>query len=299
MGFVMRLLFRILSIGCLLLAGCEDPLVDPFTTGAHYTVYGFLSPFETEHFVRVIPIRRYPENIAKPGGPQSEIDAEVTSTNLSTGQTLKWTHNLVRLNDGSYGHVFSAGFLVSTGATYRLTVRRSDGAQSVAETTVPEGMSAETLPAKVDENSVTQVIRWKNVPKVDNVTIVYCAAAVGITACADGEDGGGLFIPYGQSGRRVGNDWEITVDLSRDFEHLRDIAGLPDDLPLQLNSLQMRVLGLDANWTVYDDPDQFAQPSALNNVENGFGYWGSLGNGLLDWVPDSEALAVIGVRTLN
>ncbi len=286
-------------LAVLILIGCEDPFIDPFATGKHFTVYGYLSPFESEHVVRVVPVRRFPEDIEGPGEPQSEIDAVVETTNLATGQTVRWVHSLRRLDDGSFGHVFSAQFVVSRGTTYRLTVRRSDGAESVAETTVPHFTEAEALPATVSGDTVQQIIRWKGIPGVDDVNIIYCAAPVGVGACFDGADGGGLLIPYGPVGRRVGNDWEVPVELSRDFAFLRDIAGLSPELPLQLNSLQIRVLGLDEKWTVYDDPDVFAQPTSLNNVENGFGYWGSVGNGLFEWTPDESALAEMGIQLPN
>ena len=292
--------FHFLALAVVLLvSGCEDPFVDPFVSGRHFTVYGFLSPFESEHSVRVIPVRRFPEDIDARDAPQSEIDAEVTSTNLNTGQVTRWRHALLRLDDGSFGHVFSAGFIVERGITYRLTVSRSDGAQSVAETTVPAALTAEELPSEIRGDTVTQVIRWKNVPKVDDVNILYCAAPLGLTGCYDGDDGHGLLIAYGEVGRRVGNDWEVPVQLSRDLSFLREIAGLPQDDVLQLNSFQMRVLGLDDKWTIYDDPEEFAQPNALTNVENGFGYWGSVGNGLLEWVPDPAALDRLGLAVPN
>lgn len=286
-------------LAALSLTGCEDPFIDPFATGKHFTVYGYISPFESEHFVRVVAVRRVPEDIGGPGDPHSEIDAEVESTNLATGQTVRWAHSLRRLDDGSFGHVFSAQFLVNRGDAYRLTVRRSDGAESYAETTVPIFTEAEALPATVSDGTVQQVVRWKNMPGLDDVNIVYCAAPAGMTGCFDGADGHGLLIPYGPVGARVGNDWEVPVELSRDFAFLRDVAGLSADLPLQLNSLQIRVNGLDEKWTVYDDPDVFAQPSALNNVVNGFGYWGSVGNGLFEWTPDEAALAELGIQLPN
>ena len=45
---------------CLSLGACEDPFIDPFVEGKHFTVYGYISPFESEHFVRVIAFRRFP-----------------------------------------------------------------------------------------------------------------------------------------------------------------------------------------------------------------------------------------------
>ncbi len=292
-------LLAIAMIGACCIAACDDPFVDPFDTGKHFTVYGYLSPLESDHYVRVIPVRRSPEHIDGPGADQSEIDAEVFSTNLSTDETVKWSHALTQLSDGSYGHVFSSHFVVNAGVTYRLTVRRSDGAESVAETNVPRNVTAEALPAVVAGDSIVQPIRLKNVPMIERLYVVYCASPVDGPICADDLDGKtGLIVIYlGRRGHRVGSDWEIGVQLSRDFQILRNVAHLEEGVPLVLKSLELRVTALDPAWIVTEDPEEFAQPYALNNVSNGFGYWGSLGVGEFEWVPDTNILDALGVST--
>ena len=251
----------------LIVSGCDSPSIDPFVTGSHFTVWGYISPFADTHFVRVIPVRRFPEEIVQPGDRHAEIDARVTSTDVARGHTRQWQHSLRRLDDGTYGHIFYSAFVVRSGGRYRLTVTRSDGMESVAETVVPSDHEVEILPAEVVDDRVIQIIRWKDVPTLENTDIIYCAAPIGIRACYDGEDGAGLIIGYGRKGARVGNDWEITVDLSRDFDFLRQINGLAPDLPLGLYTLHMRVIVLDAGWRVLLDPTEFAQPGALDNVE--------------------------------
>ena len=276
-------------------AGCEGPFIDPFREGAHFTVWGFLSTFEDTHYVRVIPVRRFPEEIKSPSDPHAEIDAVVHSTDVSTGRIVEWRHNLMQLDDRTYGHVFTAAFPVREGAHYRLTVFRSDGAFSIAETVIPESFESEIMPAQVQPDRVVQIVRWKDVPTPETIDVVYCAGPVDSRVCADGADGGGLLIRYGHEGRRVGNDWEVKVELSRDFELLREIAGLGPDVPLGLFSLQMRINALDEGWAVLADANDFAQLKALDNVLGGFGYWGAVGNSILDWFPEEEALEAIGV----
>ena len=279
----------------LMTTGCEDPFIDPFQTGSYFTVWGYISTFQDTHYVRVIPVRRFPEEINRPNDPHGEIDAEVFSEDVSTGRVVKWRHSLERLSDGTYGHVFMGSFTIREGATYRLSVVRSDGATSIAETTVPVGFDAEVLPAVVEGSLVTQTIRWKETPTPEQMTIQYCAGPLDSRACSDGEDGHGLLVSYGNEGRRVGNDWEVDVQLSRDFDFLRTVAGLPVDQQLGLFSLQMRLNALDSGWRVLQDTTAFAQPDALHNVENGFGYWGAIGNSILDWFPDDEALAPLNI----
>ena len=102
----MKILSLMLMIGLLLAtASCDDTFIDPFDNDArYYTIYGFLDVRETEHAVRVIPVTRFPERITSTSGPQSSIDATVTSTDLHTGATIIWRHNLEKLSDGTYGH---------------------------------------------------------------------------------------------------------------------------------------------------------------------------------------------------
>ena len=139
----MKILSLMLMIGLLLAtAACDDTFIDPFDNDArYYTIYGFLDVRETEHAVRVIPVTRFPERITTTTGDQSSIDATVTSTDLHTGATIIWRHSLDKLSDGTYGHIYRATFLVQTGRTYRLDVKRSDGKTASADSRLgPEPM---------------------------------------------------------------------------------------------------------------------------------------------------------------
>jgi hypothetical protein len=166
-------------------------------------------------------------------------------------------------------------------------------------TRIPVNLAAEALPAVVAGDSVYQVVRWKDVPGIERLYAVYCASPVDGPVCADDLDGKtGLIVIYdGQLGRRVGSDWETRIHLSRDFEALRALAEIDAETTLVLKSLEVRITALDEHWTIYDDPYELAQPAALNNVEHGFGYWGSLGVGEFQWVPDAEALDALGVTS--
>ena len=160
---------------------------------------------------------------------------------------------------------------------------------------MPTGIEAEVQPAGFVDGQLTQTIRWEDVTTPENMYVVYCARPADGFGCYDGEDGAGLILPYGQQGTRVGDDWEVVVDLSRDFDFLRLVSRLPADMPLVLSSLRMKINALDSGWRVLSDPNAFAQPTALDNVEDGFGYWGSIGVSVLDWFPEEEALRQIGV----
>lgn len=275
----------------LLLAGCEDPFIDPFVSGKHFTVYGYLNAFDVDHFVRVVPVRRTPEQIDNPNVPQAEIDAVVTSTDLSTNTEIRWTHTLQQFDDGTYGHVFSSRFVVHPGRRYRLTVRRSDGAESTAETTVPNLPEPEVDPATVTADSVSQVLHWIGAGTPQSIEVVYCAKPIGQISCS------GIPINYGRAGHRTSDGWDVPVKLSRDLPFVRQRLAYPDTVILVLADVEMRFTSLDRYWVVPPepiDPELFAQPAALNNVENGFGYWGSVARTNHSWIPDRRALESLG-----
>lgn len=286
-----RLLSGCLVILCLGLVGCEDPFIDPFLPGKHYTVYGYLNAFDIDHFVRVVPVRRSPENIPDPDAPHAEIDAVVTSTDLTSNVTTRWTHQLTRLDDGTYGHVFFGRFVVRQGRTYRLVIRRSDGVETTAETTVPNLPPPVAGPVRITPDSVTQKVFWPRGGTPEEIILAYCAKPVGAFSCND------ILIDYDRAGRKTDDGWELPVALGRDLLFVRQQLGLPNSVTLELSNLELRFTSLDEKWTAPQgpfDPEVFAQPGALTNVENGFGFWGSVARSIHSWLPDEAALEALG-----
>jgi hypothetical protein len=271
--------------------GCDDAFTDPFVEGRHFTIYGFLNAFDVEHFVRVSAVRRFPEDIQTPSSHHAEIDARVTSTDLSTGQQHLWSHRLSQFADGSYGHVFSAAFLVHKGHRYELVVTRSDEAVSTAETTVPSLRNWSVAPTEIQGDTTTQIITWPGVSTPDDIDILYCAKPTGNLACSL------VIVPYGRRGRRTEEGWEVKILLSRDLLFVRQQGGFGDAILLELAPVEMRFTALDEKWILPEGqfaPTELAQPDALTNVENGFGFWGSVSRSSANWTPEPEALAVSG-----
>ena len=124
MRFVRSILWIFLV--SLTLSGCDDTFLDPFENEQRYfTVYGFLDPLQARQTVRVIPVTRFAEDIQGPAEGQAFIDARVYTRDLTDSTSTLWTHELKRLDDGSYIHLYHADFLVQPGHTYRLDVIRN------------------------------------------------------------------------------------------------------------------------------------------------------------------------------
>ena len=299
----MKILSPILT-ACLLLAvvACDDAFIDPFDNDDRFfSIYGFLDVLAPEHAVRVIAVARTPERIEDPA--EAFIDARVTSTDLSTGLSHLWTHSLEQLDDGLYAHLFRATFLVQPRHTYRLRVRRSDGATTTAETTVPllRGTTLfERHPINVapDSSVVTQDIFIPGISSPGNLEVVYRYQAVLVRPFfADVFLRSHVAVPYGRAGEQAGNDgWQFTITISDDQAFVLDDVRsmLRTEQTIQsvlLTSMGIQMKVLDDKWTLpasAADLEDFAQPGTLSNVENGYGFWGSIGLYVEEWAVSPQ-----------
>ncbi len=301
-----------LALLCLLalgLASCDqDTFIDPFSgQDRYYTVYGYLDTEATDHFIRVIPVRRTPEAIASAGEAQAFIDATVTTTDLTTGIKTTWTPTLKRLENGDYAHVFQARFIPQGNRVYRLEVERSDGKITSAETRIPllpESVQPVLGPIKVVGDSLTQSVYLPEIPSPAEVKMMYQFS--GDTQLL-------LATSYGRAGTRTDDGgWAFTAHLTRDqqdiWPRLRDSfisEGLEGE-PQFLNQNDLPMLGmgvfvsvLDENWNPPNGtfaPDFLSQPNTLSNVENGYGFFGSIGYLIRTWDTTPELSQQLGYR---
>ena len=308
----MKILSPILLIGLLFVtASCDDTFIDPFDNdGQFFTIYGYLDVLQTEHAVRVIPVTRFPERITSPTDDQATIDATVTSTDLTTGQRITWQHTLEELDDGTYAHIFRAAFLVQPARSYRLEVRRSDGATAIAETRVPFISDAARFrrdPVQVTADSVvTQDVYLSNVPSPWNIESLYLMGNETPQGSPFTPLQSRFYVSYGRSGERTDDEgWHVQISISEDQAPVRAAIeefrrqGIYDDTPLVLRSMGIRVRLLDANWDPPEgvfDPEVLAQPGRLSNVENGHGFWGSIGLYTQEWNVSQEFSELLGYK---
>ena len=234
--FARRTLFRpraaALGLALVLLAGACDNTVQPFAEDADalFTLSGFLSTAADTQFVRVEPVRR-----AAAPPPLAPLDAAVTTTRLETGATVAWRDSLVRLDDGTTGHLFYAVFRPEPGAAYRLDVRRPDGRGTSAVTRVPDVRDARIEPPAVDSlGNLKQTVFWPGAGFVTELTLRY-----EVIDRSTG-DSAAVALPYAPYGERFGQGWRIIIHLERDYRLV--LAGL--ELPQRDSLLILRGLDL-------------------------------------------------------
>lgn len=300
---VLQLLLVILSLPLVLFSACDSTFIDPFENeDRFYTIYGFLDQTTNfqpgaRHAVRVIPVTRSAERIEDPSDGQASIDARVFSIDTMTGQEIEWTHSLDRFENGNYGHVFRSNFSVVSGRTYRLEVRRSDGIITSAETTVPSLSSVvaqRPLPVRSEpDQQVLQDILLPGIASIWDITVIYRLRSPDCFTANTSVHR----LPYGKSGALTDGGWRLTTRVSDDKE---TIAEQRTDPILFLCSMGVEVKVLDSNWPLPSTGEALAPLSFENlpsNVQNGYGFWGSIGLLQSDW-QISDSLAVYMGQTL-
>ncbi len=278
--------------------GCEDSFIDPFANEErYYTIYGFLDEGKNTqvlvpHEVRVIPVTRFPQRITSPLHPQANLDAEVFSRDLDASpeadSTIEWIHSLEQLDDGLFAHIFRATFNVKPGHTYRLEVHRSDGVVAWAETTVPSLSSLIPEPVNLrvlaDSITILQDILIPGAIPPWQIAVSYdvvgqdCMLDRGVTTP----------LPYGNVGEETPEGWRFTVNISEDLVRLAQRLDRPN---VFFCVMGLRIRWLDTRWRTAEgnDENELALPTAFSNVENGYGFFGSVGVLHYEW-PASPAL---------
>lgn len=280
-------------LSALVLSGCEDT-VNPFVEeDRFFTVFGYLDTATDQQFVRVIPLRT---DFAATGG--TAIDATVTTLEVESGQTTVWSDSLITFSDGSVGHVFHAPIRPVPGWTYEFTVTRADGRFSRASTTIPLVTAVELDDPTISVAAVFQKIRWDNVdfpPFRVEVWYRFLNSSPGLPFL-------NAVIPYGNVGDQYGqvvqgNKWEVLVRLTEDKEDVTKELGISDDAEPFLMSVGMRLTMTNDSWRPPDgvfDPEVLVQPGTFSNVENGFGFFGSVNQYTHEWTLTPDITSLIG-----
>ncbi|WP_457654292.1 hypothetical protein [Rhodocaloribacter sp.] len=287
-----------LVMGAGLWAGCETSVDAVSGSDAAFSVFGFFNPLADTQAVRVFPV----EGLLVVSGPDP-LDAEVTSTELETGEQRVWRDSVVQFLDGSFGHVYWSPFRAAHERTYRLEVARSDGAASVAEVETPPEVAPGVDVPVIDFRDVTLPVRVPvEAPRLLRVEVVYYTGiALNDTLAVDRLE---TVIPYDDRVTLEGDGWRIPVDLSGDRDVVREAyfaRNIFATAPALLG-LTFRVMIVNRAWSppggVFD-PDVLALPGLFSNVEKGLGFVGAGYPLALDILPDDEVVKQAGFSVLT
>jgi hypothetical protein len=279
------------AVGALALGGCEEE-VDPFIEGDfYYSIYGYLDTAADTQYVRVVPIS---DRVGESEGLEGAV---VRSVRLADGETVVWRDSLVTFRDGSTGTVFYAPVQIFPGYSYRFEVERSDGATTSAQTDVPAPQQVEV--GSVTAGNTRQTVRWPGITSPPFRAEVWYRfrnrdprrpfQEIVLTYAIDIERTTGRTSPQG--------GWQLDVLLSDDYELVRERLGFAREDPPTLLAVGMRLADRDAQWVPPGgrfDSEVLVQPGLFSNVENGFGFLGSVNNASAEWTLSESATNALG-----
>ncbi len=279
-------------------AGCETSVDAVSRTDAVFSLFGYFNPRADTQAVRVFPI----EGSLVVSGPDP-LDAEVTSTELETGERRVWQDSVVQFIDGSFGHVYWSAFRPDYERTHRLEVARSDGAAAKAEVEIPPEVVPEVLPPEIDFQDVTLPVRVPpEAPRLLRVEVVYyTGVALNDSVAVDRLE---TVFSYDDRVTREGDGWRVPVDFSGDRDLIRD-AYIERNLFVTapaLISLTFRVMIVNSEWSPPGglfDPNVLALPGLFSNVENGLGFVGAGYPLEFDLLPAEDVIRQAGFTVFS
>lgn len=268
-----RLLLFGLCSGCLF-GGCDNTLVPLAEGGAvHFTVSGFLDTAADTQFVRVGAVR-----VSGLPGEEDGTDMTVQTTALGSGETHVWQDSLVRLDDGTTGHLFFAAFQPQAGETYTLVVQGTQDRRTEATTRIPDRPVLETEAPENDSLEVRQGIRFLGV--ADTPWDLQVAYRVRLPESLQTRQ-----ISIGYGGRRQGNAWFEEVRLVRDQRLVLGRLNYPaTNRPLGLVEVGATIELTSPEWQGHNG----------FNIKNGAGFFGAIGRYYFSWRLDPRTVEAIG-----
>jgi hypothetical protein len=256
------------------LGACDNTLV-PLAPGGgvHFTVSGFLDTAADTQFVRVGVLR-----LSGLPGIDTMDEVTVQTRALESGETHVWQDSLVRLDDGTTGHLFFAPFQPQAGQTYTMTIEDPQDRRTEATTRIPTRPLLETDIPENDSIEVTQGIRFVGV--TDAPWELQVAYRVRLPNSPQERQ-----VSIGYGGRRQGEGWFEEVRLLRDQRLVLGRLNRPtSDTTVQLVEIGATIELTSPEWETDDGI----------NIKNGEGFFGAIGRYYLSWRLDPRTVEAIG-----
>lgn len=279
------------------LTGCEEDIAAGHDDEAPFSLYGFINSLSDTQYVRVFPI----VDKLEPSRP-TPLDAQFTSTDLTTGEVRTWQDSLVLYHNGTYGHVFWAPFRAVPEHEYRLEVRRSDGAVTSVEVDTPPRLTPHSQPQiiRFDEHgrpiaAVDPILLKGGTPRLMGLEVEYWVKYAFGSQFAEK-----VVIPYEGRQEAGSEGWIVEVDLRRDYSLVRDalfrrnLWTSESSYGIYILLVTLRTRVVNESWAFPQgelDPDVLIEPGTFSNVVNGFGFVGSGYSLQRSWRPRDEGIA--------
>jgi hypothetical protein len=222
----------------------------------YFHIAGVVETETDSQFVRVDPLRPVRER-----SDTTPLDASGFLLDATLGLSIPMIDSLVVLDNGSIGHLMVALYRPAAGHRYQVKIVRSDGAFSLARTSVPNRPDVTLTPAHETDGVVTAEIAWSRLTRLPDEAFVYY-----VVGRSDGDPPVRREVTYATRGRLDAGSWKALLRLSDDLRVISAEMGLPGDGSAVLYEVGMTIRILGSEWGRQTD-----------NVENGVGKLASIG----------------------
>ncbi len=268
-----------LFLTLLLAATACDNSVQPLApdVASLYSVSGYLDTAQDTQYVRVSALRESYLRAA------DSVNATLTLTALNTAERTVFRDSMVRLDNGARDLLYYAPLRVQQGEQYRLDVHDSGSqpARTSATTVIPPVPDLASSPVQGTGSALVQIVTLAGVQDPPRaISIRYRLRE------PDSERPVDLIRTLSGSGRRVEEGWQLIAPLSQDrMANLGELRRDLSDSTVVLLELGLQVELLSREWRTLERPD---------NIENGFGFFGAVGQYYLPWSLDSASVVRLG-----
>lgn len=263
------------------LVGCDNDIA-PFTDAGEfsYSITGYLDTAADTQYVRISALR---QTVDSPVGP---LNATVSTRAMNAQETIFWEDSVYVSESGKDVQLFFAPFRPNPGETYELSVIGPAGQFSRASTTVPINPGIELSEPVEDQATglLTQNVAQDDVGRTPR----FLRLAYQTKKGANGQIGF-YTINYPRLGIVTGGRWEAIVNLERDASEVRRQLSATVEDTVFLYSITLHLERLDARWSI-----QGFEPFPDSNVENGDGFFGSVGRYSYEWTLEPGYVESLG-----
>lgn len=271
--------------------GCDDTVTAILESNRKISMFATLDMNADTQFVRVIPIRETIDGFVDPS------QYALRSIDLDNGSEVEWEDSLITFADGSEGLVFFAPLRVFPGHTYR--IEASGGNSNLvtsAETTIPQIPSVSIGPDSA-ERFVTpsgffvisrQDVVWTGLEREPlEIELWYRFLRTPRSGFDD------IRFPFPPDGEMLGDQLSFNLDLAAQRFVIADSI---DTRRTAFIGLGMRITILNTAFVppggVFDR-ELLVQPGTFSNVENGFGFIGTVGRFSTEWVLNEDTIRLL------
>jgi len=260
----------------MIFSACSETVETRLQIEHPFSVFGIINPKADTHAVRIFEIK---QNIAliRP----DPIDAVVMTTHMQNGETHTWRDSVIQLEDGDYRHVYWSEFLASGGETYHLEVKRSDGAQTEAITTVPPPITLNLLEPDTLKpgQAIMPLLIEGDPPALPRIDVEY--VVVGLDANGSNPLFKSVEFNYAGLAMPESGGFLLDIDLRKDYLDIYEL--FDEDESTFVSAIDLRDINVtvhvgDSRWISpvgFFDENFLVEPGSFSNVTNGFGFFGS------------------------